>query len=83
MEYLRESAVLNRDTGYSVSYTPRMWDPDDNIITSFLFGSLIRFFSPLFSRGLGNRQNRKFQRILDEYPHSLICTHCEFVIRRK
>ena len=83
MEYLRDSAVLNRDSGFSTSYSARWWDPDDNIVTSFLFGNLFRFFSPLFSRQLGNRQNRKFQRILEEFPHSVICTHCEFVIKRK
>jgi hypothetical protein len=83
MEYLRDSAVLNRDSGYSTSYYWGWWDPDDNIITSFLFGNLLRFFSPLFSRLRGNRENRKFQKILDEFPRSVICTHCEYVIKRK
>jgi hypothetical protein len=83
MEYLRDSAVLNRDYGYSLDTSGRIWDPDNNIITSYLFGNLFRFFSPLFSKLWGNRGNRRFQKILNEYPRSLICTHCEFVIKRK
>lgn len=83
MEYLRDSAVLDRDAGYSINYRVGWWDPDDNIVTSFLFGNLFRFFAPLVSRLGGNRQNRKFQRILADYPHTLICTHCEHIIKRK
>jgi hypothetical protein len=83
MEPLRNSAVLDRDYGYSLDSSNRWFDADDNIVTSFLFGSLYRFFSPLVSRLFGNRTNRRYQKILAEYPHSLICTHCEYVLKRK
>ena len=87
MEPLRNSAVLNRDFGFSLD-SASGFDPDNNPVTSLLFGSLSRFLyrnviGPLGNHWIGERQNRRFRKILDEYPNSLICTHCEYVLKRK
>ena len=87
MEYLRKSAVLNRDGGYIMDSRVG-FDPDDNPITSALIGSPSRylwlhFVEPLVSRIVGNRRSRKYREILRLYPNSLICTHCEHIIKQR
>ncbi len=87
MEYLRDSPVLNREEGYVMDGGVG-FDPDDNPITSGLFGSPYRFvlrniIEPFFSKVRGDRRNRKYQEILRLFPNSLICTHCEFVIKQR
>ena len=87
MEYLRNSRLLDSDEGYILDRGV-WWDPDDHAATSFLFGDLRRylwrhFIHPLTSRFFGNIRNRRYQKILRQYPESLICTHCGHVLKRK
>lgn len=87
MEALRNSPVLNRDYGYSLD--SNQWcDPDNHALSSLLFGSITRFLyrnlvAPLANRWIGEWKNRRYRRLLEEYPRSLICTHCEYVLKQK
>ncbi len=86
MEYLRDSPVLNREEGYVMDNSVG-FDPDDNPITSTLIGSPSRFLwrnviGPFFSKLKGDRQNRSYQEILRLYPNTLICTHCEHIVKQ-
>ncbi len=91
MEPLRSSRVLDRENGYllddSLDSTMRWWDPDNNVITSLLFGSLWRFLwrllEPIGLSKIGSISNRRYRKLLERYPRSLICTHCEYVIKRE
>jgi|GEM_PF-7061227 len=86
LEPLRASVVLIAEEGYmldSRGYTDR----DDNIFTSILFGMWERyvyryFVEPIYSRTIGNIKKSRYRRILAQYPKSLICTHCRYVLRR-
>jgi hypothetical protein len=71
MELLRESALLERD--YSVSLDSGSW------IRGVRGGSFAWLFDWLFSE----RDNKKRELIVAEYPESLICPHCEYIIERK
>ena len=87
MEYLRKSAYLSRNEGYILD-SGAGWAPDDHVATSFLFGSLSRFLwrhfvEPISYKLFGEWRNRKRRRILEEYPESLICPHCQFILKRK
>jgi hypothetical protein len=87
MEYLRNSAYLNRDLGYNTDYGVG-FEPDDNPFTSALLGSPSRylwrhFVEPLLSRAVGNYRNRKCREVLRLYPNTLICTHCRHMIKRR
>lgn len=87
MEPLRRSSQLDLRSGYLLD-TGTGWDPDDHVVTSYLFGSLTRFFwryflEPLGSKTIGEWRSRRLRRILRDYPRSLICTHCHYVLRRK
>ena len=87
MVYLRNSAVLNQDDGYIADFGVG-FDPDDNPFTSVLIGSPTRylwrhFVGPLFGRMLSKRRNRKYQRILQIFPNTLICTHCSHLIKQR
>ena len=87
MEPLRRSVYLSQNAGYMLDSGTR-WDPDDNVATSFLVGSLSRFFwrhflEPIAGKLIGEWRNRARRRILKEYPDSLICPHCRHILRRK
>jgi hypothetical protein len=87
MEALRDSAVLNAEEGFildSRGYS----DVDDNAITSYLFGSISRFLwryliEPLSYKLFGDWKSRRYRKLLAEYPRSLICTHCRYVVKRR
>lgn len=86
MERLRNSSLLDRRSGYLLDTGG--WDRDDHIVTSYLFGSLLRFLwrqvlEPVSYKLFGDWQNRRYRKILRDYPQSLVCTHCHHVIRRK
>lgn len=87
MEYLRNSALLNTDEGYLLD-TGTGWDPDDHVATAYLFGSVWRFLwrhfgEPLLGRAISSFRNRRYRRILQEFPCSQICTHCRYLLKRK
>jgi len=84
---LRNAAVLNQDDGYLTDYGVG-FDPDDHPISSILIGDPRRylwrhFVEPLLGRALSKRRNRKYQRILQVFPNTLICTHCAHLIKRR
>lgn len=87
MEPLRNSAYLDRNEGYMLDSGTR-WDPDDHVATSFLFGSLSRFLwrhfiEPIGGKLVGEWRNRAYRRVLSQYPDSLICPHCRYILKRK
>lgn len=64
------------------------FDPDDTPLTSMLIGRPYRYFlrnfvGPFFSKLQGDRRNRKYQEILRIFPNTLICTHCEHIIKQR
>src|SRR5438874_1501910 len=80
METLRDSSLRDRQAGYLLDYGVR-WDPDDNLFTSYLIGWPLRFFwrhlfEPIGSKLIGAWWNRRYRRILRNYPDTLICPHC-------
>ena len=87
MEYLRNSPVLNRQAGYVLDRTP---EPDGYVCYSrsslvisgigFLWNSTI---APLFAKLRSDRLNRKYREILRLFPNSLVCTHCEHIIKQR
>jgi hypothetical protein len=86
LEPLRDSPVLTAEEGYLLDSRAHS-DADDNIITSLLFGCWERyvyryFIAPISSRTVGNWKKRRYRKILQTHPHSLICTHCRFVVKR-
>src|SRR5579862_4656517 len=93
MEYLRDSALLDQRTGYLLNNgrdSTAGWgwfDLGDSMIISLLFGSISHFLwyccEPLMSRFFGNRSNRRYRKLLAQYPNTLVCTHCRFIIKRK
>lgn len=87
MIYLRSSPVLNQDYGYNLDYGVG-FDADDNPFSSILIGSPKRylwrhFVEPLLSRTLGNIRCRRYRRILELFPNTLICTHCRHLIKQR
>ncbi len=87
MEPLRKSAFLARNEGYMLD-SGVGWDADDHVATSFLFGSLSRFLwrhfvEPISHKLFGEWRNRARQRVLREYPDSLVCPHCHYILKRK
>jgi hypothetical protein len=71
MELLRESNLMRRDYGVSLDYSLKGWNEGDGVL------------SDLISSFFGNMRNRRLQRIAALYPNSLICPHCEYVLKRR
>ena len=72
MEHLRHSPFLDANGGYILDKGVR-WDPDDHVATSFLFGSLSRFFwrhvgEPVVGQIISSLRNRYYRRILRRHP---------------
>lgn len=87
MEYLRSSAALNRQEGYVLDRTPEPDGYEYSARSSALI-SLIGFLwnstiAPLFAKLRSDRRNRKYQEIVRLFPNSLICTHCEHIIKQR
>jgi hypothetical protein len=87
MEPLRKSVFLDGNEGYLLD-NGIGWDPDDNAATSFLLGSPSRFLwrhfvEPIANKLFGEWRNRKRRRVLKDYPGSLICPHCQYIMKRK
>lgn len=93
LERLSESPVLDQrsgivlDDGLDSTGGWRWFEPDDNLITSTLFGSWDRYIWRRLCEWVpwlnGRWSSRRYQKILKEYPNSLICTHCRHLIKRK
>ena len=86
MEYLRDSALLDREFGYELD-NGTGWSPNDSPLFAFLIGSPSRYLwrnviGPLISKFIGDRANNKYQRILKAFPNALVCTHCEYIIKQ-
>ena len=87
MEPLRDSAYLNREFGYELDNNTR-WNPNGNPVSAYLFGNITaylwqNFLEPLAFKMWGDRQNKNYRRILQLYPNTLICTHCEYVQKER
>ncbi len=70
MEYLRDSSLLDLD--YSVTAVNSIGYRDNS-------GWLLDL---LISRFFAKRRERYFRKILKSYPNSLICPHCEYIMKR-
>lgn len=86
MERLRDSAVLDMREGYSMNYSVG-WDPDENLVTSLLVGWWQRYvwkhtLGPILSKWWGEWKSRRYRKTLREYPRTLICTHCRYLLKR-
>ena len=87
MEPLRRSRALDRQEGYLLD-TSVGWSPDDHIATAYLFGSVWHFLwrhvvEPLSCKLFGDWRRRRCARLLHRYPESLICPHCDYLLRQK
>ncbi|HLJ53570.1 MAG TPA: hypothetical protein VKT77_00950, partial [Chthonomonadaceae bacterium] len=77
----------DRNEGYMLDSRARD-DVDDHPITSALLGSPSRylwryFVEPIVNKLFGEMKNRARRRVLAEYPTSLVCTHCHYILKRK
>jgi hypothetical protein len=87
MERLRSRLHLPRNEGYLLD--------DEQEATNFVFlrlfgliGLALRVFyrytlQPLTSKLVGEIKERKLGRALKEYPESLICPYCNYLLKRK
>jgi hypothetical protein len=39
-------------------------------------------FQPLMSQARGSARQRKYDRILEKHPNSLICPYCSYILKR-
>ena len=87
MEYLRNSVVLDREEGYVLDRAPEPDLFDVNYRTSLLIMGLSYVWhstiGALIAKVVGDRRRRKYQEILRLYPHTIICTHCEHIIKQR
>ncbi len=86
MEPLRHVNAIPRNEGYLLDDgTDRNW------LTLLLWGwegLLVKLFyrnvlEPLVSQTFGRQRQNRYARILRDYPHSLLCPHCHFLLKRK
>ena len=87
MEYLRTSAALNRQEGYVLDRSPEPDGYEYSSKSSALI-SVIGFpwnstVAPLFAKSRSDRRNRKYQAIVRIFPNSIICTHCDHIIKQR
>ncbi|MCW3096623.1 MAG: hypothetical protein JWL77_2241 [Chthonomonadaceae bacterium] len=87
MEYLRNSAALNRQEGYVLDRSPEPDPYEYSSNSSFLISGISFLWhstvAPLFAKLRSDRRNRKYQEIVRIFPHTLICTHCEHIIKQR
>jgi hypothetical protein len=86
MTYLRQHNAVARNEGYLLD------DGTDRPFLTYLLwgweGVLLRFLyrqvvEPLGSQLFGRQKQGRYARILRDYPSSLICPHCNHILRRK
>jgi hypothetical protein len=87
MERLKSRLSVTTNEGYlldsgegegeAVAYAALGWSG------SFLAGLFRHTLHPLTSKLVGELRTRRLQRILDRFPDSLICRHCNQVIKYK
>ena len=87
MTTLEKANRIRTNEGYSLT--------DDDRSTMFLplmkLGLIVHLLRQLFSevlkplaqRSIGRKRQGRYDRILTQYPNSIICTHCKHLIRRK
>ena len=86
MEYLRSSPALDRQAGYVLDNAPEP-EPYGYSNSSALIALLSALWhstvAPLFGKWHSDRRNRKYQEILRIFPDTLICTHCDHIIKQR
>lgn len=86
MTYLHRYNAIERNEGYMID------DERDGNFLLFLVGGWIGLvlkalyrhtLKPLVSKSAGEQRQRRYAKIIQEYPHSLICPHCNHILRQK
>lgn len=89
MEFLKAFNAQERDEGFLLDYSDT--NIYDHPVTATLFAGerglmeYLRYHvvTPLLSRWLGRWKQRRYARIVRDFPATLICPHCGHLIRRK
>jgi hypothetical protein len=89
MERLRSRLSIRRNEGYLLD--DREGDGSDAVwhlgLPGLALNTLKLFYrytlQPLTSKLAGEMKERRLGRVLQEYPESLICPHCNNVLKRK
>ncbi|HZO88786.1 MAG TPA: hypothetical protein VFB38_10660 [Chthonomonadaceae bacterium] len=86
MVRLRSYSAVERNEGYLLDD-----GADRNFITFLLWGwegVLIKYLyrnvvQPVLAKLLGQQRQDRYARIARAYPNALICTHCQYILKRK
>ncbi|HZP84307.1 MAG TPA: hypothetical protein VFB21_21875 [Chthonomonadaceae bacterium] len=86
MTYLRHHNAVARNEGYLLDdgtdrnyFTYLLWGWE-GVVLKLIYRNIIE---PLGSKFFGKRRQDRYARLLRDYPSSLICTHCQYILRRK
>lgn len=88
MQRLRQYNSVKRNEGYMLDHG----EPGAiRAVLNILFGTigilLVKLYHytlyPLHSKGVGDRRQGKYARLLEEFPASLICPECGHILKIK
>jgi hypothetical protein len=86
MEPLRRVNAIPRNEGYLLDdgtdrngLTFLLWGWE-GLIIKLLYRNVLE---PLLAKLWGQRRQDRYARILHDYPNSLLCPHCHFLLKRK